>query len=97
MAHNKLPGSRTILVIIDGFGISLGKTHNAIHLANTPTLDRLFSNYPHTLLQASGPAVGLPMGQIGNSEVGHMTIGCGVAFEQDFTPYQPPDQRWFFF
>ena len=79
----ELSGKRTVLIIIDGFGISLDKTNNAIHLANTPNLDNLFSNYPHTFLEASGAAVGLPEGQIGNSEVGHMTMGCGSVIEQD--------------
>ena len=77
------PGKRTILIIIDGFGISPDKKNNAIHLAQTPNLDALFSNYPHTYLEASGAAVGLPDGQIGNSEVGHMTMGCGAVIEQD--------------
>lgn len=85
-ADNRLPalaGKRTVLVIIDGFGISPDKNNNAIYLAKTPNLDALFSNYPHTYLEASGAAVGLPDGQIGNSEVGHMTMGCGSVIEQD--------------
>ena len=75
--------NRTLLIIIDGFGISPGKTNNAIYLADTPRLDRFFSDYPHTLLEASGPSVGLPPGQIGNSEVGHITMGCGCIVPQD--------------
>ncbi len=75
--------NRTLLIIIDGFGISPAKTNNAIYLADTPHLDRLFADYPHTLLEASGPAVGLPPGQIGNSEVGHITMGCGCVIPQD--------------
>lgn len=67
-----------VLIILDGFGESDETTHNAIKEANTPTLDKLFRHYPHTLLEASGRAVGLPDGQMGNSEVGHLHIGGGV-------------------
>ena len=74
---------RTMLVILDGFGVSPNKSNNAVYLADTPCLNDLFARYPHTLLEASGPAVGLPAGQIGNSEVGHMTMGCGCVIEQD--------------
>ena len=74
---------RVLLVILDGFGVNPNKTNNAVHLASTPRLDELFARYPHTLLEASGPAVGLPAGQIGNSEVGHITMGCGCVMEQD--------------
>lgn len=65
------------LVILDGFGYSLHNTYNAIAHAQKPTFDYLFKNYPHTLLAASGSAVGLPEGFEGNSEVGHSTIGAG--------------------
>ena len=74
---------RTMLVILDGFGINPNESNNAVHLANTPRLDELFARHSHTLLEASGPAVGLPAGQIGNSEVGHITMGCGCVIEQD--------------
>lgn len=74
---------RTMLVILDGFGVSPNEANNAVRLANTPRLDALLERCPHTLLEASGPAVGLPVGQIGNSEVGHMTMGCGCVIEQD--------------
>lgn len=83
MSAEQLSADRVVLVIIDGFGISPNKKHNAVHLAETPNLDALFDSYPHTSLEASGPAVGLPDGQIGNSEVGHMTMGCGDVIEQD--------------
>jgi 2,3-bisphosphoglycerate-independent phosphoglycerate mutase len=59
------------------------KTNNAVIEADTPNLDRYFSSYPHTALEASGKGVGLPVGQMGNSEVGHMTIGCGSIVKQD--------------
>ncbi|MFT6371763.1 MAG: 2,3-bisphosphoglycerate-independent phosphoglycerate mutase, partial [Gammaproteobacteria bacterium] len=60
---------------MDGFGLNPKPEHNAVFEANTPNLDRYFSTYPMTELEASGRAVGLPIGQMGNSEVGHMTIG----------------------
>ena len=75
--------NKTLLIILDGFGISPSKTNNAAYLAETPNLDRLFAHYSHTQLEASGTAVGLPPGQIGNSEVGHITMGCGCVIEQD--------------
>jgi 2,3-bisphosphoglycerate-independent phosphoglycerate mutase len=72
-----------ILVILDGWGHRPEKEHNAIAEAKTPFFDQLWENYPHGLLEASGLAVGLPEGQIGNSEVGHMTIGTGKAMDTD--------------
>lgn len=72
-----------LLIILDGFGINPDPTHNAIVQANTPNFDHYFSNHPMTTLQASGRGVGLPVGQMGNSEVGHMTIGCGTVVKQD--------------
>ena len=83
MKYKQPPGHRVVLIILDGFGISENKTNNAIYLADTPRLDDLFARYPHTSLAASGTAVGLPDNQIGNSEVGHMTMGCGCVAEQD--------------
>jgi 2,3-bisphosphoglycerate-independent phosphoglycerate mutase len=68
---------KVILAIIDGLGIKDGNESNAFNLASTPTFDKLFKEYPHTLLQASGNYVGLPDGQMGNSEVGHLNIGAG--------------------
>lgn len=67
----------TMLVILDGFGWREEKKHNAIAHAKTPHFDAWLSEYPHAFLQAAGPAVGLPEGFIGNSEVGHLTIGAG--------------------
>lgn len=72
----------TALVILDGFGYRKEKEGNAIALAHTPHLDQWFSEYPHAILQASGPAVGLFPGMMGNSEVGHLTIGAGRVIEQ---------------
>lgn len=77
------PRTPTLLIILDGFGINPSRLNNAVALAETPNFDRLFSHYSHTLLQASGRAVGLPDGQMGNSEVGHLTLGSGCVIRQD--------------
>ena len=74
-----------MLVIMDGFGIRENTYGNAIAAAKKPNLDRIFAKYPHTLIQASGEAVGLPEGQMGNSEVGHMNIGAGRVVFQSLT------------
>jgi 2,3-bisphosphoglycerate-independent phosphoglycerate mutase len=72
-----------VLVILDGFGHNEDKKHNAVLQANTPNLDELKKIYPHTLINASESEVGLPMGQMGNSEVGHLNIGSGRIIRQD--------------
>ncbi|HEY3543052.1 MAG TPA: 2,3-bisphosphoglycerate-independent phosphoglycerate mutase [Gaiellaceae bacterium] len=72
------------LVILDGWGCAPPGPGNAVELAETPVFDRLWRDYPHTRLAASGEAVGLPPGQMGNSEVGHLTIGSGRILDQDF-------------
>ena len=71
------------LVILDGWGCAPPGPGNAVELAETPVFDRLWAEYPHTTLKASGEAVGLPEGQMGNSEVGHLTIGSGRVLDQD--------------
>jgi 2,3-bisphosphoglycerate-independent phosphoglycerate mutase len=71
------------LVILDGWGIAPPGPGNAVELADTPVFDRLWRDYPHAQLEASGAAVGLPDGQMGNSEVGHLTIGSGRILFQD--------------
>ncbi|MEA2680956.1 MAG: 2,3-bisphosphoglycerate-independent phosphoglycerate mutase [Candidatus Binataceae bacterium] len=71
------------LVIFDGWGVSAGRASNAILKAKTPTMDRLYANSAHTTLDASGEAVGLPPGVMGNSEVGHLTLGSGRVIYQD--------------
>ena len=68
---------KVILAILDGCGYSTNKHGNAVYLAKTPNLDALLKKYPHNLIEASGKAVGLPQGQMGNSEVGHLNIGAG--------------------
>ncbi|CAK0751853.1 2,3-bisphosphoglycerate-independent phosphoglycerate mutase [Gammaproteobacteria bacterium] len=78
----RAPRSPTLLVILDGFGVNPSRVHNAVTLAQTPRLDEYFAHYPHTVLQASGQAVGLPNGQMGNSEVGHLTLGSGSILRQ---------------
>lgn len=74
-----------MLIILDGWGYRENSQHNPINNAPTPTMDAIFARYPWTLLQASGRAVGLPEGQIGNSEVGHLHIGSGRKVPQDLT------------
>ncbi len=73
------------LIILDGFGVRPQKKGNAITLASTPHMDRLLKDYPHTTLEASGESVGLPAGTMGNSEVGHLTIGSGRIIDQDLS------------
>jgi 2,3-bisphosphoglycerate-independent phosphoglycerate mutase len=70
-------------VILDGWGCAPPSPGNAVDLADTPNFDRLWREFPHTTLRASGEAVGLPPGQMGNSEVGHLTIGSGRVLSQD--------------
>ena len=75
--------SKVILMILDGWGLGDKPEVSAIAKAQTPFMDSLFENYPHSRLEASGLAVGLPLGQMGNSEVGHMNIGAGRVVYQD--------------
>lgn len=79
---NKKP---TVLIILDGWGHREEKKDNAIANANTPVWDRLWSESPHTLISASGEDVGLPGGQMGNSEVGHMSLGSGRIIYQNIS------------
>ena len=79
---NKKP---TVLIILDGWGYREQSNSNAIQAANTPILDKLKVDYPNMLIQTSGMAVGLPDGQMGNSEVGHVNLGAGRVVYQDFT------------
>ncbi len=76
---------KAMLMILDGWGIGKDYPGNAIELADTPVMDLLIKEYPHTSLDASGLAVGLPEGQMGNSEVGHLNIGAGRVIYQDLT------------
>lgn len=74
-----------MLMILDGFGIAKASDGNAVSLAKKPNFDRLIKEYPHSTLEASGMAVGLPEGQMGNSEVGHLNIGAGRIVYQELT------------
>lgn len=85
---NITPGSRPrpfVLIVMDGWGINPRKEGNAIALARTPNIDKLAKDWPHTAIRTSGEAVGLPEGQMGNSEVGHQNIGAGKRVLQDYT------------
>lgn len=79
MTHQPL-----ILIILDGWGYTETNQYNAIAAAHKPTWDKLWQTYPHTLISGSGLDVGLPAGQMGNSEVGHLTIGAGRLVPQDY-------------
>ncbi len=76
---------RTLLCILDGWGISLDTKYNAIYKANTPNFDKFMANMPSTTIHADGLSVGLPEGQMGNSEVGHLNIGAGRIVYQELT------------
>lgn len=82
MSQKKRP---IALIILDGWGYSEDPKYNAILAANTPVWDKLWLNYPHTLIDASGEGVGLPGNQMGNSEVGHLNIGAGRVVYQELT------------
>lgn len=75
----------TMLMILDGYGINEREEGNAVKLANTPVIDRLMKQNPTTTISASGLSVGLPEGQMGNSEVGHTNIGAGRIVYQELT------------
>jgi 2,3-bisphosphoglycerate-independent phosphoglycerate mutase len=81
----RLPVPGTALIILDGWGLAPPGPGNAVSLAKTPVFDELWAAYPHTSLRACGRAVGLPEGQMGNSEVGHLNLGAGSVVMQDLT------------
>ena len=85
------------LVVLDGWGCAPPGPGNAVELAETPVFDALWARYPHTTLDASGESVGLPAGQMGNSEVGHLTIGAGRVVDQDFMRINHAIERSDFF
>ena len=92
-----MPKSPVVLVVLDGWGYRPEREGNAIALANTPSWDALVAKYPGTLLEASGLAVGLPEGQMGNSEVGHLNLGAGRVVMQDLVRIgQAIEDRSFF-
>ena len=86
-----------ILIILDGWGYRAETKANAIALARKPVYDRLLREYPNTLIQTSGPYVGLPEGQMGNSEVGHLNIGAGRIVHMDITRIELMIQNGEFF
>jgi 2,3-bisphosphoglycerate-independent phosphoglycerate mutase len=79
------PAPAVCLIVLDGWGIAPAGPGNAVSLADTPVFDALWAEYPHTQLTACGRAVGLPEGQMGNSEVGHLNLGAGAVVRQDLT------------
>ncbi len=85
MSKSSPPPKPLTLVILDGWGYSENPSHNAIIEAKTPVWDKLWKEKPHTLIKASGAEVGLPAGQMGNSEVGHLNIGSGRVVYQEYT------------
>jgi len=80
-----LTAPRAVLLVLDGWGLAPDGPGNAVSLAETPVFDGLWARYPHTQLTACGRAVGLPDGQMGNSEVGHLNLGAGAVVRQDLT------------
>ena len=74
---------KVVLIILDGWGYGRNDKSNAIHAANTPFFDSMLQKYPNSKLEASGTSVGLPAGQMGNSEVGHMNLGAGRIVYQE--------------
>jgi 2,3-bisphosphoglycerate-independent phosphoglycerate mutase len=82
---DRVPAPAAALIILDGWGLAPDGPGNAISLASTPVFDELWRTYPHTTLTAGGRAVGLPEGQMGNSEVGHLNLGAGAVVMQDLT------------
>jgi 2,3-bisphosphoglycerate-independent phosphoglycerate mutase len=83
LTASDLPLPSIVLVVLDGWGLAPAGPGNAVSLAATPVFDSLSETYPHTQLEASGEAVGLPPGQMGNSEVGHLNLGAGTIMKQD--------------
>ena len=89
MAQRHLPA---LLIIMDGCGLAPADGENAVAAAKTPFLDSLYEKYPHTTLGASGEDVGLPDGQMGNSEVGHLNIGAGRIVFQELSRIKTPSR-----
>jgi 2,3-bisphosphoglycerate-independent phosphoglycerate mutase len=81
----EIPAPSAALIVLDGWGLAPAGPGNAVSLASTPVFDSLWASYPHTTLTACGRAVGLPDGQMGNSEVGHLNLGAGAIVMQDLT------------
>jgi 2,3-bisphosphoglycerate-independent phosphoglycerate mutase len=97
MAKRNGPRTPVVLIVLDGWGFRPGREGNAVELGATPTWHRLWARAPRTLLNASGLAVGLPEGQIGNSEVGHLNLGAGRVVSQDLVRISQAIQSGEFF
>jgi 2,3-bisphosphoglycerate-independent phosphoglycerate mutase len=89
----RLPAASAALIVLDGWGLAPAGPGNAVSLASTPVFDALWDSYPRTSLTASGRAVGLPDGQMGNSEVGHLNLGAGAVVIQDLTKIDEAVER----
>jgi 2,3-bisphosphoglycerate-independent phosphoglycerate mutase len=97
MSNQSGPQGPVVLVVLDGWGYRAEPEANAIELARTPVWHRLWDRFPRTLLEASGLAVGLPAGQMGNSEVGHLNLGAGRVVPQDLVRISQSIERGDFF
>ena len=97
MSNRVGPGGPVVLVVLDGWGYRAQSKDNAIELARTPVWHQLWERGPRTLLEASGLAVGLPPGQMGNSEVGHLNLGAGRVVPQDLVRITQSIERGDFF
>src|SRR5437868_690189 len=97
MAKRRGPRTPVVLIVLDGWGFRPGREGNAVELGDTPVWHRLWSRAPRTLLSASGLAVGLPDGQVGNSEVGHLNLGAGRVVPQDIVRISQAIQSGDFF
>jgi len=94
MSDRKKP---VVLLILDGWGYSESENNNAIYTANKPNWEKLWEKYPHTLIKASETAVGLPVGQMGNSEVGHLNLGAGRVVHQEISRIDHALKSGYFF
>src|SRR5215475_5847759 len=97
MSNGRGPSGPVVLLVLDGWGYREAREGNAIELARTPVWHGLWNSAPHTILQASGLAVGLPDGQMGNSEVGHLNLGAGRVVPQDLVRISQSIQSGAFF
>src|SRR5256884_9505559 len=97
MAKTRGPRTPVVLIVLDGWGFRPGREGNAVELGDTSVWHRLWAKAPRTLLNASGLAVGLPEGQIGNSEVGHLNLGAGRVVPQDIVRISQAMQSGEFF